>query len=79
MPRQRWRVRLSAAAERDVVGIVLWTAERFGVEQARRYRATILAALRELDDGPDARGTRDRAELGLNVRSLHVARGGRRG
>ncbi len=79
MARQRWRVRLTSAAERDILGIVLWTAEHFGAEQARRYRATIFTALRDLDDGPDATGTRDRAELGRNLRSLHVARRGRRG
>lgn len=77
MSRQRWRVRLAAAAERDVLGIVLWTAEHFGAEQARRYRATIFAALRDLDDGPNVTGTQDRAELGHNLRSLHVARRGR--
>lgn len=79
MPRQRWRARLTAAAERDVLGIVLWTAEHFGFEQARRCRATIFAALRDLDNGPNVTGTRDRAELGRNLRSLHVARRGRRG
>ncbi|MGV6873864.1 type II toxin-antitoxin system RelE/ParE family toxin [Pseudochelatococcus sp. B33] len=79
MAAKRWRVRLSAAAEEDVLNIVLWTAEHFGAEQARRYRATIFAALRDLGDGPDATGTRDRAELGRNLRSLHVARRGRRG
>ena len=79
MPQQRWRVRLTAAAERDVLGILLWKAEHFAVEQVRRYRATIFAALRDLDDGPDATGTRDRDELGRNLRSLHVARRGRRG
>lgn len=59
--------------------IALWTAEHFGVEQARRYRQTLFAALRDLDDGPEAIGVRDRAELGRNVRSLHVARHRRRG
>jgi toxin ParE1/3/4 len=68
-----------AAAEADFRAIVQWTAGHFGVEPARRYRTTIVAALRELDDGPDAMGTRDRAELGRNSRSLHVARQGRRG
>ncbi len=78
MPKPRWKVRLTAAAEKDFREIVLWTAARFGVEQARRYRATIFAALHELGDGPDTAGTRDRAELGRNLRSLHVSRKGRR-
>lgn len=79
MARRRWRVWLTAAAEQDVLDIVLWTADHFGVEQARRYRATIFAALRDLGGGPDTMGTRERAELGRNLRTLHVARRGRRG
>lgn len=79
MARQRWRVWLTTAAEQDVLDIVLWTAGHFGVEQARRYRATIFAALRDLGDGPNTMGARDRAELGRNLRTLHVARRGRRG
>lgn len=79
MPKPRWKIRLSSAADEDFRAIVLWTAEHFGLEQARRYRAAILAALRELDNGPDTTGTRDRTELGRNLRSLHVARRGRRG
>ena len=39
----------------------------------------MFASLRELADSPDATGTRDRAELGSKLRSLHVARRGRRG
>jgi toxin ParE1/3/4 len=76
---RRWKVRLTAAAEADVHAIVLWMAEHFGVEQARRYRATILAALRDLDAGPEAVGVRERVELGRGLKSLHVARHGRRG
>lgn len=79
MPGPRWKVRLAAAAEADVRAIFLWTVEHFGVEQARRYRATIFAAFRDLDDGPEAAGVRDRAEVGRGLKSLHVARHGRRG
>ena len=79
MAKRRWKIRLSAAAEADFRAIVLWRAEHFGVEQAHRYRTAIVAALRELADGLDTMGTRDRAELGRKLRSLHVARRWRRG
>ena len=59
--------------------IFLWTVAHFVVEQARRYRGTIFAALRDLGDGPEAVGIRERAELGRGLKSLHVARHGRRG
>lgn len=59
--------------------IVAWTARNFGIEQAQRYRAMILAALRDLGDGPDAMGARERADIRPNIWSLHVARRRRRG
>jgi toxin ParE1/3/4 len=79
MPRSRWTVRLTAAAEADMRDIFAWTAENFGIEQARRYRLTILAALRDVSDGPDAIGARERPDIRPNLRSLHIARRGRRG
>ncbi len=45
MPKPRWKVRLTAAAEEGFSAIIFSTAEPYGLEQARRYRATILAAL----------------------------------
>jgi len=76
---RRWRPRLGAEAERDLNDILRWTASRFGVEQARRYRRTILLAIRELEGGPDALGSRARDEIMPGLRTLHVARQGRRG
>jgi toxin ParE1/3/4 len=77
--RPRWTVRLTAAAEADMRDIFTWTAEHFGIEQARRYRSTILAALRDLGNGPDVIGAQERADIRPNLRSLHIARRGRRG
>jgi toxin ParE1/3/4 len=79
MPRSRWTVRLTAAAEADMRDIFAWTAENFGIEQARRYRSTILAALRDISDGPGVMGTRERPDIRPKLRSLHIARRGRRG
>jgi toxin ParE1/3/4 len=76
---RRWRVRLSAAAELDFVSIVRWTAENFGAAQARLYRRTLLAAIRELSNGPDVPGSKARNDILQGIRALHVARHGRRG
>jgi toxin ParE1/3/4 len=76
---QRCRVRLSEAAERDLDDIYLWTAEKFGVDQARAYRRVLLDALRALRDGPDIIGVKDRADLAPGLKSLHIARQGKRG
>lgn len=79
MTGRRWRVVLGALAERDFAAIVAWTAERFGERQADVYRETLVAAMRALEQGPTTAGARARDEILVGLRSLHVARGGRRG
>ena len=79
MAKQRWRVRLGAAAELDFANIVKWTAEKFGARQSRIYRDTLVRAIRELADGPDLTGSKARDEILPGLRTLHVARRGRRG
>jgi toxin ParE1/3/4 len=75
----RWRVRLSAQAERDFASILQWTAENFGARQARTYQTTIVQSIRELALGPDIAGARKRDDIATGVRALHVVRHGRRG
>jgi toxin ParE1/3/4 len=57
--------------------IFAWTAKHFGIKQARRCRSTILAALRDVSNGPDIIAARERADIRPNLRSLHIARLGR--
>ncbi|HLH10455.1 MAG TPA: type II toxin-antitoxin system RelE/ParE family toxin [Methylovirgula sp.] len=79
MDERRWRVRLGAAAEVDFANILKWTAENFGARQSRIYRDTLVQAIGELAGGPDAAGSRARDEIMAGLRTLHVARRGRRG
>jgi len=79
MPGRKWRVRLGAAAELDFANIVRWTAENFGRRQARVYRDTLVLAIAELGDGPNVAGSKARGEIMSGLRTLHVARRGRRG
>ena len=74
-----WRIRLSGVAERDIVEILRATLDRFGTRQAGVYRVTLLAALRDLGEGPGVAGSVARDEIMVGLRSLHVARGRRRG
>jgi toxin ParE1/3/4 len=74
-----WRVRLSETAERDFVTIVDWTMVTFGRRQAMVYRRTLIAALTALHYGPYLPDSRARGEIRAGLRSLHVARQGRRG
>jgi toxin ParE1/3/4 len=79
MIERTWRVRLGAAAELDFGNILKWTTENFGARQAGIYRETLLQAIAELAAGPDTKGARVRDEIMRGLRTLHVARHGRRG
>jgi toxin ParE1/3/4 len=79
MSEPEWRVRLGAVAELDFANILKWTAENFGARQARIYSDTLIAAIGELAGGPDVVSSRARDEVLIGLRTLHVARHGRRG
>jgi toxin ParE1/3/4 len=79
MTERRWRVRLGAAAEVDLANILRWTTQSFGRRQSRIYRDTLLQAIGELAEGPDVVGSKARDEIMPGLRTLHVARRGRRG
>jgi toxin ParE1/3/4 len=76
---ETWRVRLGSAAELDLANILRWTTENFGARQSRLYRDTIVQVIKELANGPDIAGSKAHNEIGPGVRTLHVARHGRRG
>lgn len=74
-----WVVRLSASAEADYREILRWTVKNFGSAQARTYAGTLVCALQALTAGPAIIGVKDRPEIGSGIRTLHVARNGRKG
>ena len=75
----QWRVRLGAVAEVDFANILRWASEHFGARQAAIYRDTLLQAIGELANGPDLPGSKARNEIMRGLRTLRVARHGRRG
>jgi toxin ParE1/3/4 len=79
LTRARWRIHLGAEAEKDFIRILKYTKDTFGQRQVEVYRATLLEALAALDAGPDVPGSVAREEIRPNLRTLHVARHGRRG
>lgn len=79
MIERKWRVRLGTVAELDFANILKWTTESFGARQARTYRNTLLQAIGEFANGPDVVGSKARDEIMPRLRTLHVARHGRRG
>jgi toxin ParE1/3/4 len=78
MTGRRWDVHLSAAAELDFANILKWTAQNFGAQQAQTYKGVLVQAINELANGPDVAGSKGRHEIMRGLRTLHVARHGRR-
>ena len=74
-----WRVRLAEQAELDLLGITIWTMENFGAQQAHIYAETLSLAIEALADGPEILGAATHEDIGPGIRTLHVARHGRRG
>ena len=74
-----WRVRLTQQAESDFLEISRWTAENFGALLAGFYAETVMLAIEALNGGPEVLGTNARDEIAGGVRTLHVARQGRKG
>lgn len=66
------RIRLSDAAQADVVDILVWTQEQFGAAARARYESLIVAGLRDVAAQPDRPGSIERPELGAGVRSWHL-------
>jgi toxin ParE1/3/4 len=79
MAEGRWRVRLGAAAELDFANILVWTTGNLGARQSHVYRDVLVQTIGELVDGPDVAGSRARDEIMPGLRTLDVARHGRRG
>jgi toxin ParE1/3/4 len=74
-----WQVRLAGQAEQDLIDITVWTVDNFGPRQATHYAETIALAIEALHNGPEILGTNARDEIGSGIRTLHVARDGRKG
>ena len=65
-------VRLSAAAEADIISMLAWTADRFGHTARRRYQALLITALRDIARDPERLGSAARPELGPAIQSYHL-------
>jgi toxin ParE1/3/4 len=74
-----WQIRLGAEAEKDFARILRHTHDAFGPGQADIYGATLVGAIAALEEGPNILASASHAEILPDLRTLHVARQGRRG
>jgi toxin ParE1/3/4 len=74
-----WKIRLGRQAELDYVEILSWTTKHFSKVQAQTCSETITQAIQALTDGPEILDSKRRDEIELGIRTLHVARLGRKG
>ena len=74
-----WKIRLGRQAELDYADILRWTTKHFSKVQAQSYSETVSQAIEALTDGPEILGSKQRDEIELGIRTLHVARLGRKG
>jgi toxin ParE1/3/4 len=74
-----WAVRLAEKAEHDLLDALVWTNDQFGALQADEDLETLTLALEALTDGSNIVGSKVRDDIGLGIRTLHVARLGRIG
>jgi len=74
-----WSVRWTKRASLDHAAIIRWTVIHFGARQATLYMETLALAVAALNKGPELPGCKTRPELGEGIRTLHIARGGRKG
>lgn len=74
-----WKIRLSEAAENDWRRVLAETLRLFGQKQALTYRELLVDALKSLENGPDNRLSRQRDDIRIGFRLLHIARRGRPG
>ena len=79
MAGRKWCVRLGSDAELDFANIIKWTTENFGARQSRVYQKTLVQTIGELAEGPDVAGSKARDEIMPGLRTVHIARHGRRG
>jgi toxin ParE1/3/4 len=77
-PRKRWTVNLTSAATTDFDGIMEWTAEQFGRQQAETYAATLVDTINSLAEWPTTIGVKACDSLSAGFFTLHTARTGRK-
>lgn len=65
-------VLIAPSARRDIIDILAWTRENFGLQQMRRYAKLIQTAIEEIAANPETAGSEKRPELAKACRTYHL-------
>jgi toxin ParE1/3/4 len=72
-PSQRFEVRLTRTAQRDIKAILNWSRKEFGETAAERYKALIKQGLRDIGADPERPGSTERPEILIEgARTYHL-------
>ena len=67
-----YKLVLSPAAREDILKILQWSKEKFGVLAADRYRTLMMQVLRDVTEEPERIGSKERPEImASGVRTYH--------
>ena len=67
-------MRITGTATRDLLGVLEWTVQEFGVEASLRYDALIKQALKDIVADPERPGSRERPDLTIEgARTYHIS------
>jgi toxin ParE1/3/4 len=72
------RIRLSQAAQSDIIEILAWSHAQFGEDARQRYEALIAAAIRDVARMQTSVVSTERPELGPGVQCWHLRQSRRR-
>jgi toxin ParE1/3/4 len=67
-----YTIRLSAAAEADIIDILERSESDFGIAARQRYEQLVTVALRDISEAPERPESAARLELGDDIRSWHL-------
>jgi toxin ParE1/3/4 len=69
MPRN---IVFSPEADSDIVEVLEWSLENFGIAAADRYQNLLETAFKDIAEDPERLGVKDRAEVLPELRSWHL-------
>jgi len=67
-----FRLKISNAARYDILNILQYTSEQFGVQARRKYSQLIQQAIKDVQEDPERPGAKRRPELTDIARTYHL-------